>query len=412
MSNTLLILSLLILAVLGIGWMTSRLQREDADRTRSVMRWLGSIALLATLVWLFLKLGRVYDKGSSGSLFADFGTVLFLVGAIALCSIFLGILWAPQFGSWLAHPIVSLFDGGNQQLEPQPLYSVAQAHCKRGRYPEAIAEIHRQLTAFPGDYTGTLLLADIQAARQKDFDGAIQILEQWITDWGAQSNRVPAALNQIAEWQLEGRQDPDSARAALERVLQLFPGTEAAHLASQRIAHLASSETLADRVNPHRIHIGDFPTRVGLMLEPLPPPSPEDPATTATHCLRQLEQYPDDNETRERLARLYAEELNHIALARQEMEWLLAQPKAPDREIVRWLNLLAHFELHNAGNLEAARAALQRIVVRFPKSAAAEQARQRIALLALELRGKQKSQTFRLGSSENRNAPPGADVSV
>jgi twitching motility protein PilT len=84
------------------------------------------------LVWLFLKLGRVYGKGSSGSLFADFGTVLFLVGAIALCSIFLGILWAPQFGSWLAHPIVSLFDGGTQQLEPQPLYAVAQAHMQTG----------------------------------------------------------------------------------------------------------------------------------------------------------------------------------------------------------------------------------------------------------------------------------------
>jgi TolA-binding protein len=410
--TNLLILAGLVLAVVAIGWLISRIQREEEDRTRSVLRWVAVAGLLATLVWLFFGLGRVYGQGSSGSLFADFGTVLFLVGAIALCSIFLGILWAPQFGSWLAHPIVSLFDGGNQELEPQPLYAAALAHRKRGRYTEAIAEIHRQLAAFPGDYTGTLLLAEIQAAHQKDFNGAIQILEQWIAEWGAQSHRVPAALNQIAEWHLHGRQDPESARAALQRVLELFPGTDASHLASQRLAHLASTETLEDRVHPHRIHIGQYPDRVGLMLDPPQPPAPEEPAALANQCLRQLEQFPDDNETRERLARIYAEDLHHLELARQEWEWLVAQPKAPDREVVRWLNLLAHCELHHGGDLDRARAALQRIVARFPKSAAAEQARQRIALLALELRAKQKSQTFRLGSSKNPDATPGADVSA
>jgi outer membrane protein assembly factor BamD (BamD/ComL family) len=344
-------------------------------------------------------------------LFADFGVVLFLVGSIAICSICLGLLWAPQFASWVAHPIVSLFDGGNQQLSPQPFYAIAQAHRKRGRYAEAIAEIQRQLAAFPGDYIGNLMLAEIQAANRKDFDGAIEILDRWIADWGAQSNRVPAALNQIAEWQLHGRQDPESARAALERVLNLFPNSEAAHLARQRLAHLASSDMLADRVNPHRIELGEYPERVGLMMEPLRPPPPESPAALAAECLRQLDQFPDDNETRERLARLYAEDLNHMELARQEMEWLIGQPRAPGREIVRWLNLLAHLELHNCGDLDAARAALERIEARFPKSASAEQARQRIALLALELRGREKSQTFRLGSSKDPGRSGDPDVS-
>jgi outer membrane protein assembly factor BamD (BamD/ComL family) len=408
MIRNLLILLLLVLAVFAAGWIISRVQREEAERTRLVLRWLAALGLLGVLVLLFVKLGRA----GGGGFFADFFTVLFLVGAIALCSIFLGILWAPQFGSWIAHPIVSLFDGGTQQLEPEPLYAIAQAHRKRGRYAEAIAEIHRQLALFPGDYTGTLMLADIQAAHQKDFDGAIQILEQWIADWGARSNRVPAALNQIAEWHIHGRQDPESARAALERVAALFPDTEAAYLASQRLTHIASSETLADRAHPHRIRLGEYPARVGLLTEPLRPPPPEDPAAQAARCLGQLEQYPDDNETRERLARIYAEELDQLGLARQQMEWLLAQPKAPEREVARWLNLLAHLELHQAGNLEAARAALQRIVDRYPKSAAAEQARQRSALLVLELRGRKKSQTLRLGSSEKPESPPGADVNV
>jgi hypothetical protein len=93
------------------------------------------------------------------------------------------------------------------------------------------------------------------------------------------------------------------------------------------------------------------------------------------------------------------------------MEWLIGQPRAPGREIVRWLNLLAHLELHNCGDLDAARAALERIEARFPKSASAEQARQRIALLALELRGREKSQTFRLGSSKDPGRSGDPDVS-
>jgi hypothetical protein len=136
------------------------------------------------------------------------------------------------------------------------------------------------------------------------------------------------------------------------------------------------------------------------MLEPLKPPPPEKPVDLASACLRKLEEHPDDNETRERLARIYAEDLGQLELARQELEWLIGQPRAPGREVTRWLNLLAHFELHNGGTLDAARVALQRIEERFPKSAAAEQARHRIALLALELRGKEKSQTFRLGSEK------------
>jgi hypothetical protein len=148
------------------------------------------------------------------------------------------------------------------------------------------------------------------------------------------------------------------------------------------------------------------------MLEPLKPALPESPADMASACLRTLEKYPEDNEARERLARIYAEDLGQLELARQEMEWLIGQPRAPGREVVRWLNLLAHFELHNGGSLEAARAVLRQIEERFPKSAAAEQARHRIALLALELRGKEKSQTFRLGSSEKQGTDGDPDVSA
>ncbi len=400
MSSTLIILFLLVLAVLALGWVVCQAQKEGADRTRRLLRWLLSVGLLVVVVLLMRKLGRLNDNG----MFANFFVVLFLVGVIALCAIVFGLLWAPQFGSWVARPIMSLFEGGSQEIEPRPLYAIAQAHRKRGRYPEAIAEIQRQLRGFPGDFDGTLLLAEIEAERGQDITVAIGILENWIPEWGQHSNRVPAALSQIADWHLLCH-DPDAAKAALERIVELFPDSEAAHVARQRLSHLASGETLADRANPHRIQMGQYPARVGLMLDPPKPPPPQDPSALAADYVRQLEQFPDDNETRENLARLYAEEFHHPALARQELEWLLAQPKAPQRQIVHWLNLLAHLELDTVGDISAARAALERIVTRFPKSAAAQQARQRIGLLALELRGKQKSRTFRLGSSDNDRPP-------
>ena len=80
--------------------------------------------------------------------------------------------------------------------------------------------------------------------------------------------------------------------------------------------------------------------------------------------------------------------LNHLAQS----------PDQPSKQIVHYLDRLADFHVRYAADHDAARAALQRIIDKYPGLAAAETARQRMDRLRLELKGKEKSQAVKLGS--------------
>jgi tetratricopeptide (TPR) repeat protein len=386
--------ALALATAIALAWQC--LRRADDPRDLA-LRWLFSLLVVGGAGLLLWYLAR---RVGAGSFVAAFGLATLIAGGTAAVGITLGIIWAPYLGSWIAGPFERLYLGGNEEAAPQPLYSVAEARRKRGRYDEAVAEVRAQLARFPDDLTGTLLLADIQAANLGDVAAALTTLEEWVARAGGNSPWLPLALGRIADLHLRHRTDPAAAREALERIVQLRPGTDAARLASQRLAHLPTVGALEERAHPHLLHLETYPQDLGLRPKSaaLTPPT-EDPAALAAELLRHLEQSPDDEEARERLARLYAEQLGRIDRARAELEQLLARTGTSDRQAARWLNQLADLETRWGDGAEAARAALQRIIDRQPVSAAADQARQRLTLLRLELRHKQTSQTFRLGSS-------------
>jgi tetratricopeptide (TPR) repeat protein len=389
----------LAVVVTAIAWCLYRSLYRSDEPARLAWRWVISAGLIAgTLLFLVKGLGF----GSGGSMIGNFGKAFLIAGTTAVCGILLGILWAPSIGTWLARPLVGLFDGGNQEIQPEPCYSAAISRRKRGHYTAAILEVQRQLTAFPGDLTGILLLAQIQAEDLGDPRTAIQTLESWVEDWGSTSHRTPTALHRIADLQLRFHHDPPSAQTALERILEQFPNTEAAHLAAQRIAHLASTEMLADKANPHRLRISQQPAHPGWQPRRPTDPTPaserslnHDSAIAA--CLSHLDRFPEDDEARERLARLYAESDGDMSRAEPELERLLAQPGANQRQIARWLDLMADLQLHVVGDESAARATLQRVIDRFPRGAPGEKARHRLAYLKLELRRIDTPRSFRLG---------------
>jgi len=209
------------------------------------------------------------------------------------------------------------------------------------------------------------------------------------------------ALNRLADWHLKYGQDPDSAREALQRITRLFPETEQAYLAGQRIAHLSTAEMLAEKSEPHLLKLGHYEQRLGLLDDSsgLKPPA-EDPATTASFLVKHLEQHPQDSEARENLARIYAGHYQRLDLAADQVEQLLLQPNVPAKHAVHWLNLLADLRIKHAGDVAGARQALQRIVELYPQSAAAETAKNRMVHLQLELRAKKESQVVKLGSYE------------
>ena len=371
------------------GWVLFRwLKRSEEAPATLIIKWITSLVIG---ICLFAYAAGAHDEMTK--------IVAILVAAV--CGLFLAILWVPSICGFVAKQFTGLYDGGDLEPEPQPLYSIAEAKRKRGNYLEAVAEIRTQLAKFPGDFNGSLMLAEIQAENLNDLAGAQSTIEHLLTFPEQSPVNLALALNRLADWHLKFGQDVDSARQALERTIQLFPETEQAQLANQRIAHLASTKLRDAKQERTPIALPHGSDNIGLRDDSagLRPPA-EDTAATAADYIKHLEEYPLDNEAREKLALIYAEHYHRLDLATDQLEQLIAAPHQPAKHVAHWLNLLVDLQIKEAGNIAAAQQTLQRIMDQFPNTAAAENALHRMAYLKLELRANEKSQVMKLGSYE------------
>lgn len=372
------------------GWWRRRVEGPEGLPT-----WLRCVFTLAWFVtlWGGSRLALAFTSGTTGAFAQLWALLVFMAG-------FLGIflLWHQSILGFFSKPLTSALDGGSARVEPKPFYSRALALRKRGEYEAAIEDIEGELARFPKDAQGWLLKAEIQAADLQQAQlAALTLIE--FAKVAAPADRS-TALFQQAEVELNRLKNPEAAHRTLQRIIQEFPESDVARIAQQRIAHLPTEAWLAgnplgDReslqVVQHDVKIGLTEDHGASMLAP--DRSPED---IRQELVLLLVQNPDNDEAREKLARLYAAELDRPDLAHQELETLINSPGRPDRERIRWMNLLADFHLRRPDGIPDARLALQRILDQFPGSAAAEVASRRITLLKVE-KGDADAPTLKLG---------------
>ncbi len=381
------LLALALLGGLGLGWAVRALRRSE-DPARLACRWVLSGALLAGIVLVGIPLALAMPLGG--------------VPVLAAFGIVLGAIWAPSFAEMLVRPLVNAWTGGMADGQSKPLYSVVEARLKAGRYQEAVAVLQSELGRFPGDYEGLMMLAEIQAERLNDLEGAGQTIEELLRQPGRAPANMAAALTRLADWRIKGRRDLEGARAALERIVEMFPATEEGYWARQRLAKLPSGEG-PDPEGPRApVPLTRGVENLGLQDEPPARSAPvDDPDTRAARWISRLEECPHDDEVRERLAVAYADDYRRLDLARQQLEQLAEQPGAPACRVIRWLNLLADLQIRGAKEEEAWQT-LERICARYPGTPAAELARKRQRQLPLEMRAQHSSGTVPLGQYEER----------
>jgi len=380
----------LVLAAGVLGWFGFWCLRRSEDPARLVFKWI----LTVPVIWYLVKV--VGPMASSGG----FQVILFLPLA-GVCAIVLIIIWRHNLAGLIARPFEVLFTGGGEAPVPQPAYSIARSLQKRGKYQEAVLEIHKQLERFPTDVEGQLLLAEIHAEDLKDMTAAELTIRRFCDQPGHAPQHIAFALYSLADWHLKITQDREAAQRNLEQIVELFPGSEFALGAAHRIAHLGSTEMLLAPHDRKKFAVTEGVRNLGLQheQEQLKPAEP-DPAQVAAECVKHLEQHPLDTEVRERLAVIYADHYERLDLAAGELEQMIQQPRQPARRVAHWLNLLADLQVRHGATFETVQQTLQRIVDRDPHAAAAEIARNRLALLKLELKAKEKSQAVKLGSYE------------
>jgi tetratricopeptide (TPR) repeat protein len=374
-----------------VAWVVWKTIKAAEDPARIIFKWVISGVVFVILVIVGLSIRKMGYAGAfiGPTVAAAFGVVL-------------GILWAPHLGALVAKPFTSLYDDGDAVAEVRPLYSIARAKQKRGLYDLAIAEVQKQLERFPADFEGWMLMAEIYAEDLKNNAEAQRCVSEILSHEGHAPRNIGFALNRSADWHLEIAGDRDAALHALEEIVRLLPGSEFAHTAAQRIAHLTSDKMLAEQRERPTIALVHHDEYIGLKGKVADPRAPaEEPPATAARLVQHLQSYPEDVEAREQLATIYAEHYGRIDLAADQVEELIALPGVAQKEIVRWLNMLVDFHV-NRDDRAGARAVLKRIMEKFPKAAVASLAESRLAYLEGEFRKNSKSQVVKLGSYEDK----------
>jgi outer membrane protein assembly factor BamD (BamD/ComL family) len=384
----LVLLGIFIIVACAVGWRWLKGSRDAP--VRLIGKWIASALIIGFLLVYILP--NITGGGAGGA---------FLVPFVAVCGLLLALIWTPNITAFLARPFGNLIDGGDDEADPEPLYSIAIAKRKNGKFLESLTEVRKQLDRFPNDVVGQMLLAEIQADDLKDLPSAEATIERFVAQPGHSPKNVAYALNALADWQVKYAQDVEGGRATLQRIIDTFPESEEALLASQRLSHMGDDEYLLSRGNRPAIALKAGVDNVGLLktYEALKPVE-EDKGETARKLVQHLERFPADMEAREKLAILYAEHYQRVDLATDQLEQIIAQPGQPMKNVAHCLNLLADVHIKFAGEYEAAKAALERIIELYPKFAPAENARQRIAHLRLELKGRENKQAVKLGEYE------------
>ena len=340
---------------------------------------------------------------------AQEGFALIFVLLVALPpAVLLGLAWTPTIVNTLVSPLTTALSGDDTVAYEGPAYGQALAKRKRGQYEDAVEAVEAQLEQYPGDFDGLMLKASIQAENLDDLPAAVATIQETLEDPGKVRFNLPVALNKMADWQLTIAGDASAAKRTLETIREALPGSQAAHLVSQRLASLDASEEseeAAEDFNESYRHLveesaakDDFtgPLEIPRAVEADPLQANE---VKLQRCLRRVALHPDSFNNREELAALYLVHMKQPALAIQQYEHLLTLPGTTIHQKAAWLNKVADIQIKSGETYESIRATLQQIVSLNPKAAPAALAEQRIAYLRIEMLGvNKKTKKLQLGS--------------
>ena len=327
----------------------------------------GVIGLVVALIYFNHKRQQGNEYETTGPMMLKLGASgililisvpLFSMGAFgALLSIgplfILGLLWAGPLVDWIGGGAIDSLMGGGEKVEAKPLYSIAETKWRRSDPQGAITEIDSELAKFPGDFDGQILKGTIQVEGLHDFNAAQDTLQEIIQQSHHEPGQVVRVMNMLADWQLKHLGNKEIARGTLEAIVKRFPNTAIELVTAQRLARMDFLLDYDDK---------------------------RDTGEVVSDCLKQLKKHPLDNDTREKLARVYFNRYDKPDLAWQEMAKLFENAFQQPSDIVRWLNRMADWHMRK-DNPKGARECLQQIIARFPQLPSCEAAQQRLTLI-------------------------------
>jgi hypothetical protein len=274
-----------------------------------------------------------------------------------------------------------------------PIYARAIARMKFGKYTEAEWEIIHELERCEDDFEGWMMLADLYANHFQDLAGAERTILELCDQPTLNASQLSVALHRLADWHLKLARDPRGARRALHMLADRLKGSHLARMALLRMDQLPeTAEELRDQQSAPPIPL----PALGDSLDRTPDSSQpklerKEAAHLANACVEKLKRNPDNVPAREKLARIFAEQLERADLGIEQINLLLTMPSQPEAKRAEWLGLVAAWQLKYRQDRDAGRKVLERLVKEFPETTQALVARYRLEQMDRELRLKTQS---------------------
>ena len=347
-------------AALTFGWFLSSLFKRAKNSDDLIIATLVWCPALLPLFWFF-----VYFFGWSASGFA-------------------ALLWVWPFTQY------SLMVA--DVAKPAPSYSRAIGKMKLGKYDEAELAIIGQLEECATDFDGWMMLAELYADHFHDVAEAEKTICELCEEPTTTLPQVSMALHRLADWQLKLRGDPVAARRVLEEIGARMPGTHLALMARQRINQLpASVAELNEQQKTRTIHMPALNENLGETTDSSARAmNREEAMALANQFVAQLKQDPNDTAAREKLARIFAEQMGQLNLAMEQLELLIGMPGQLSGKVPEWLALMAGWQIQHGGNGDEARKILERLIREFPQSPQAFAAQRRLSLMNVKVMGRRE----------------------
>lgn len=381
----------LAIVVFGGGFLLIKTVRRSDDAPLLIFKLIFTVVVVVMMV---IFIGPMMREGGYGAAFGG-------IPATAVAGLALGITWRKNIANLVANPLGDLYDGGKAEYEPRPVYSNAISLRKRGYPREALILARKELERFPTDIEGQMLVADILAENLNDLEGAAITIQRLCNQPDHTDRNIAYAYNTLADYYLKLNHDRDTAREALQQIIARFPESEVAMLAAQRIGTLANTEHMSTVQDRKKFAVAEGVANIGL-IDPSSYQAPAGPdlKQEAAELVKHLQDHPFDADAREKLALIYADHYNRMDMATDQFEQLITCPNQPQKRVVGWINRFADLQIRHGEKYDAVRATLQRILDLYPGSPAADVAANRITLLKLELKGKEKVSDVKMGTYE------------
>jgi len=384
---------------LGISWRLQPFMPEVQAAQNSGLPWfpewlrvvsaglfiLSSYWASGTLAWVLHSTSQTVDPEPR----KDFR------GLCLTCCLGLGIpaLLVALLGGWplmgfAAAVIIAPMAGyAPAVLKPRqmpPMYAKAIARMKFGKYSEAEWEIIRELEKCEDDFEGWLMLAELYAKNYNDASEAERTILEICEQPSLTPSQLSIALHRLADWQLKFAGDPDAARRSLQMIIDRLKGSHLARMAQLRINQLPQTrEDLKEQQLAPPIPLPALGHKLDIdSPEHEPRLERHEAARQANLCVEKLNHDPNNAGAREKLARLFAEQLDRADLAIEQLKLLLDMAGQVDAKRAEWLALSAAWHIKYLHDEETGRRLLEQLAERFPDSTQAFAARNRLERLA------------------------------